>query len=50
MPGDQKADHAIAVDLATVWGKPDREHYIRTLAWGDYVEVKEITEDYVRVK
>ena len=50
MPDEEKVCHAIAVDLATVWGKPDRTDYVRTLAWGDNVEVEEMTKDHVRVK
>ena len=38
------------VDLADVFAKPDRDsELLTTLAWGDAVEVKEVTTGYVRI-
>ncbi len=48
--------HCVNVHLADVWENSDRTGYIRTLGWGDYIEVAQqngafdITNDYVRVK
>ena len=44
------AEHVVAVDLARVFKSSNGKGLIRTLAWGDYVEVLEITQDHVKVK
>jgi len=43
------AQHAIAVDLANVYDSPERNTLLYTLAWGDFVEVLEVTERHVRI-
>ncbi len=40
----------INVDLVDIFGKPDRQEYLHTLAWGDAVEVLEVTARYVRIR
>lgn len=37
----------INVDLADVFGKPNRKDFFHTLAWGDYVEVIETTSTHL---
>jgi beta-lactamase superfamily II metal-dependent hydrolase len=44
------AGHVIDVDLAKVWRTPQGTGFIRTLAWGDYVEVDEVTDRHVKIK
>jgi beta-lactamase superfamily II metal-dependent hydrolase len=39
----------INVDLADVFGKPNRKDFFHTLAWGDYVEVLETTGTHLRI-
>jgi beta-lactamase superfamily II metal-dependent hydrolase len=39
----------INVDLADVFEHPDREGFLYTLAWGDYVEVLETTTKHLRI-
>ena len=43
-------EQVIAVDLASVYETPERDGLIRILAWGDRVEVEEVTEEYVRIR
>lgn len=40
----------INVDLADVFSEPDRKGFLHTMAWGDYVDVEEITSTHVRIK
>ncbi len=43
----------INVDLADLFKKPDKKlknNYLHSLAWGDYVDVLKITDEYVKVK
>lgn len=40
----------IAVDLADVWGAPDRKELLRTLAWGDEVIVIDVTAEHVELE
>lgn len=47
MPDEQ---HFINVDLAKVWGTPDRKGLVRTLLWGDAVKVRAITDHHVEVE
>jgi beta-lactamase superfamily II metal-dependent hydrolase len=42
--------HVIAVDLADVWRTPDRRGLLRTLGWGDQVEVLARTSKHVEVR
>ena len=44
------AEHVVAVDLARVFRNPNGTGLVRTLAWGDYVEVVEIAQDHIKVK
>jgi beta-lactamase superfamily II metal-dependent hydrolase len=37
------------VDLANVYAKPGRKGFLHTLAWGDQVEVVEVTQDHLRI-
>lgn len=39
----------INVDLADVFGEPNRTGFLHTLAWGDYVEVLETTTEHLRI-
>jgi beta-lactamase superfamily II metal-dependent hydrolase len=39
----------INVDLADVFGQPNRGQFLHTLAWGDHVEVLETTPKHLRV-
>src|SRR5215218_2933936 len=41
--------HVINADLAKIWETPQRKGFLRTLAWGDDVEVREIAAKFVRV-
>lgn len=41
--------HVINVDLARVWETSRRTGFLRMLAWGDAVEVREIAPKFVRV-
>jgi beta-lactamase superfamily II metal-dependent hydrolase len=43
-------ERVIAVDLASVYETPEKEDLIRILAWGDRVEVEDITDEHVRIK
>jgi beta-lactamase superfamily II metal-dependent hydrolase len=43
-------EQVITVDLASVYETAEKEGLIRLLAWGDSVEVEEITDEHVRVK
>jgi len=43
------ARHIIAVDLAKVWETRQEKGFLRTLAWGDPVEVIRVGEDHVEV-
>ena len=40
----------INVDLADVWGKSNRKDYNRTLAFGDEVKVKTISDKHVEIQ
>lgn len=40
----------IDVDLADVYEAPDRRGFLHTLAWGDYIEVEEVTDEHVRIR
>lgn len=40
----------INVDLADVWGEPDRKRFLRTLAWGDEVGVTKQTATRIEVE
>jgi beta-lactamase superfamily II metal-dependent hydrolase len=42
--------HVINVDLADIWSAPDRKKLLRTLAWGDAVEVVSQTATAIEVK
>jgi beta-lactamase superfamily II metal-dependent hydrolase len=42
--------HIINTDLAEIFSTKDKKGYIRTLAWGDEVEVLEITSKHVEVR
>lgn len=44
------AEKIINVHLADVYEKPDRKGYIRTLGWGDVVDVLEESKDYVKIQ
>jgi hypothetical protein len=44
------AKQVIDTDLADVWAKRQRKGFVRTLAWGDEVEVVEETADFLRVQ
>lgn len=44
------ARHVIAVDLADIWRTPDRKGLLRTLSWGDRVEVLSTTSKHVEVR
>lgn len=44
------SNHVINVDLARVWGTPEGKDFIRTLTWGDAVEVLAVTEKHVEVR
>lgn len=41
--------HVINVDLAKVWSDKNRKSFLRTLVWGDAVEVQETTDKHVRI-
>ncbi len=41
---------AINVDLVDIWQTKERKGHIRTIAWGDHIDVLEKTDDYVKVK
>src|SRR5262245_9451362 len=43
-------DHVLAVDLATVWEKPDRSGFIRVIGWGAPLEVLNTTDNPVEVR
>ena len=40
----------INVDLVDIWGEPGRKNFIRTLAWGDEVNVIEQVSTRIKVK
>lgn len=44
------ARHIINVDLAKVYETPNKKNFIRTMAWGDFVEVLNVTKDHVEVR
>lgn len=44
------AQHTINVDLAKVFETPDKKGFIRTMAWGDFVEVLNVTKEHVEVR
>lgn len=44
------ATHLIAVDLAKVWRTSEGKGFIRTLAWGDRVEVVRFGADHVEIE
>jgi Metallo-beta-lactamase superfamily len=39
----------INIDLADVFEQPERKSFLHTLAWGDYVEVLEMTDTFIRI-
>lgn len=39
----------INVDLADVYASPERKEFLHTLAWGDYVDVIEVTASHVHI-
>jgi hypothetical protein len=43
-------ERVIAVDLASVYETAEKNGLIRILAWGDRVEVEDITDEHVRIK
>ena len=43
-------ERVIAVDLASVWETAEKDDLIRIHAWGDRVEVEEVTDEHVRIK
>ena len=43
-------ERVIAVDLASVWETAEKDDLIRIQAWGDRVEVEEVTDEHVRIK
>jgi beta-lactamase superfamily II metal-dependent hydrolase len=44
------SQHVINVDLAEVYASKDRKDFIRTLGWGDEVEVLSKTEKHVEIR
>ncbi|MEZ5943931.1 MAG: MBL fold metallo-hydrolase [Planctomycetaceae bacterium] len=40
----------INVDLADMFSSPNRKGFLHTIAWGDHVEVEEITSAHVKIK
>src|ERR687895_25049 len=40
----------INVDLAEVYASEEKKEFIRTLEWGDGVEVENVTDEYVEIK
>ena len=44
------SQHVINVDLAEVYASKDRKGFIRTLGWGDEVEVLSKTEKHVEIR
>ncbi|CAN5289857.1 hypothetical protein BH24ACT19_BH24ACT19_08130 [soil metagenome] len=44
------AQHVIDVDLAKVYASETRSGFIRTLAWGDTVEVLDVAEKHVEIR
>lgn len=44
------ATHVINVDLAEVFEASDKKKFIRTLGWGDEVEVVKVTTQHVEIK
>lgn len=40
----------INIDLANVYAAPNRKGLLHTMAWGDYVQVEEVTSKHVRIK
>ena len=43
-------EHKINVDLARVSTAPKGGRHLRTLAWGDFVEVRDITDGHVEIR
>ncbi len=43
-------ERVIAVDLASVYETAEKDGLIRILAWGDRVEVEEVTDEHVRIE
>src|SRR5215207_10098168 len=41
--------HIINVDLARVYESENKKGFVRTLEWGDGVEVKNITEEHIEI-
>lgn len=39
----------INIDLANVYSTPNRKGFLHTMAWGDYVDVDEITSKHVKI-
>lgn len=44
------AQHVLAVDLATVWGKSNRSEFVRMIGWGHPIEVLAVTDKHVEVR
>jgi glyoxylase-like metal-dependent hydrolase (beta-lactamase superfamily II) len=44
------SQHVINVDLAEVYASEEGKGFIRTLGWGDEVEVLDTTEEYVEIR
>jgi beta-lactamase superfamily II metal-dependent hydrolase len=44
------AKRVIETDLADVWASRQRKDFVRTLAWGDEIEVVEETAEFLRVQ
>lgn len=42
--------HVIDVDLANIFEQPNKKGFLRTMAWGDHVEVLKITAEHVEVR
>jgi len=43
-------ERVIALDLASVYETAEKDGLIRILAWGDRVEVEDVTDEHVRIK
>lgn len=44
------ANHVIDVDLANVYQQPNKKGFLRTMSWGDQVEVLKVTPEHVEVR
>lgn len=42
--------HRTRLDLVDVWREPGRQSFLRTLTWGDAVEVEDLSKDRVAVR